>query len=240
MHVCNGILITATSPQMLFSCANMLAVLVSRSLSAVIPGCRALAYNPQNKGDYFQMLLVNPFSPGLKKKNRGSVENTHFLGWASFWKGTWTSICPWKLLISKTNMKYWWAFRLFMHAGLTTRVSEAYKIYTSPLLLSQVGREAVFYLQWYPGWAQHKMGSFGAILTFVVLETDLKWSSLALKSWFFSLACLLSAWIIGMYHHTLQPLHLRGENPPPSPNLTKQASVFSFFHPGTGKGVLLQ
>lgn len=77
MHVCNGILITATSPQMLFSCANMLAVLVSRSLSAVIPGCRALAYNPQNKGDYFQMLLVNPFSPGLKKKKTEAVWKTH-------------------------------------------------------------------------------------------------------------------------------------------------------------------
>lgn len=76
MHVCNGILITATSPQMLFSCANMLAVLVFRSLSAVIPGCRALAYNPQNKGDYFQMLLVNPFSPGLKKKTE-AVWKTH-------------------------------------------------------------------------------------------------------------------------------------------------------------------
>lgn len=106
-----------------------------------------------------------------------------------------------------------------MHAGLTTRVSEAYKIYTSPLLLSQVGREAVFYLQWYPGWAQHKMGSFGAILTFVVLETDLKWSSLALKSWFFSLAYLLSAWIIGMYHYTLPTFVSEGGKTLPPPQI---------------------
>lgn len=55
----------------------------------------------------------------------------------------------------------------------------------------------------------------GAILTFVVLETGLKWSSLALKSWFFSLACLLSAWIIGMYHHTLPTFAFEGGTPPP-------------------------
>lgn len=116
-----------------------------------------------------------------------------------------------------------------MHAGLTTRVSEAYKIYTSPLLLSQVGREAVFYLQWYPGWAQHKMGSFGAILTFVVLETDLKWSSLALKSRFFSLACLLSAWIIGMYHYTLPTFASEGGKPSPLPKSNKTSLSIFFF-----------
>lgn len=47
-----------------FFCANMLAVLVSRRLSAVIPGCRALAYNPQNKGIISKCYLLTPSLQG--------------------------------------------------------------------------------------------------------------------------------------------------------------------------------